>query len=110
MEYLLRKPKPAHTPIQIHDFNESSLTAFHPHTIVAVQNITAKGSTVIRMDPTANKGASIPANTTKKAILELASRDIKRNRSREVIAEHKGEKNLTPNIVSPHKCVPSHWT
>src|SRR5216117_3405056 len=94
-------------PVLSHGPGEGSLfTARQPATIAAVQNKTSSGSMVIRIDPAAASGAACNASVRKNAVRPLVWAPINLSTSTLTIAAITGEKNRTPNSVSPHNLVP----
>ena len=61
---------------------------------------------VISVAPTAIRGVTDIAATRQKAARPLSSRATKRSRSSDRMAAMIGEKNRTPNALSPHSAVP----
>ncbi len=78
-------------------------------TMASVQNNTSNGSIVIKMEPTLINGALVMMSSSRHACRAPASRAMNRSITRLKIAAMTGEKNLTPNCVSPHSHVPRNW-
>src|SRR5258708_3735016 len=107
--YLLRKPKPIQRPVQAQSAMRSCCTARHPATIAAAQKKTESGSTVMRMAPRAASGVAVLTSTSIHPARALTSRAKNRSNIRLRPALSIGEKNRTPNWVSPQSEVPRNW-
>ncbi len=87
----------------------SGCIARQPAIIAHVQHRTSGGSIVIRIVPMPSSGVAVATSSNHNDGRAPASQARKRSSIRLVIAAKSGEKNRTPNCVSPKSEVPPSW-
>ena len=106
--YLLRNPRPSQRPVQSHcAVVPWGWTARQPAIIAAVQNNVTNESIVMSTPPTKSIGVAVVTRRRINPSRALATRAMNRSSIRLIVAVISGEKNRTPKVVSPQRCVES---